>query len=86
MTHSSSMVRIRLNLKHLSLLKRGHPFHPRSTVSSTTDPGMMQLPHSLEYTAKKGRVVRFEVFAAVTMTNAIFWDVAQCRSCVNRRL
>jgi hypothetical protein len=29
--------------------------------------------------------VRSEVFAAVTMKNAVFWDVAQCRSCVNRR-
>jgi hypothetical protein len=28
---------------------------------------------------------RFVVFTAVTMKNAILWDVAQCRSCVNRR-
>jgi hypothetical protein len=28
--------------------------------------------------------VRFEVFTAVTMKNAIIWDVAPCRSCVNR--
>jgi hypothetical protein len=28
--------------------------------------------------------VRSEVFTAVTMKNAIFWDVAPCRSCVNR--
>jgi hypothetical protein len=28
--------------------------------------------------------VRFEVFTAVTMKNAVFWDVAPCRSCVNR--
>jgi hypothetical protein len=27
----------------------------------------------------------FEVFIAVTMKNAVFWDVAPCRSCVNRR-
>jgi hypothetical protein len=26
------------------------------------------------------RSVRFEVFAAVTMRNAVFWDVAPCRS------
>jgi hypothetical protein len=31
-------------------------------------------------------LVRFEVFTAVTMKNAVFWDVASCRSCVNRRL
>jgi hypothetical protein len=29
--------------------------------------------------------VGFKVFTAVTMKNAIFWDVARCRSCVNRR-
>jgi hypothetical protein len=28
--------------------------------------------------------VRFEFFTAVTMKNAVFWDVAPCRSCVNR--
>jgi hypothetical protein len=26
----------------------------------------------------------FEAFTAVTMKNAVFWDVAQCSSCVNR--
>jgi hypothetical protein len=30
-------------------------------------------------------LVRFEVFTEVTMKNAVFWDVAPCRSCVNRR-
>jgi hypothetical protein len=30
-------------------------------------------------------IVRFEVFTAVTMKNAVFWDVAPCRSCVNLR-
>jgi hypothetical protein len=29
--------------------------------------------------------LRFEVFTAGTMKNFIFWDVAPCRSCVNRR-
>jgi hypothetical protein len=29
--------------------------------------------------------VRFEVFTAVTMKNVVFWDVALCSSCVNRR-
>jgi hypothetical protein len=29
--------------------------------------------------------VRFEFFTAVPMKNAVFWDVALCRSCVNRR-
>jgi hypothetical protein len=31
------------------------------------------------------KYIRFEVFAAMTMNNAVFWDVALCRSCVNRR-
>jgi hypothetical protein len=29
--------------------------------------------------------VRFEVFAALTMKNAVFWDVMPCGSCKNRR-
>jgi hypothetical protein len=29
--------------------------------------------------------VRFEVFMVVTMKKAVFWDVAPCRSGVNRR-
>jgi hypothetical protein len=31
------------------------------------------------------KFVRFEVFTAVTMKNVALWDVALCRSCVNRR-
>jgi hypothetical protein len=30
--------------------------------------------------------VTFEVFTAVTMKNAVFWDVAPCGYCLNRRL
>jgi hypothetical protein len=30
-------------------------------------------------------IVRFEVFTSVTMKNAVFWDVAPCIFCVNRR-
>jgi hypothetical protein len=29
--------------------------------------------------------VRFEVFTAVTVNNGVFWDVALCDSCKNRR-
>jgi hypothetical protein len=29
--------------------------------------------------------VGFEVLAAVTMKNAVFWDVSPCRSWVNKR-
>jgi hypothetical protein len=28
--------------------------------------------------------VRFEVITAVTMKDAVFWDVTQCGSCKNR--
>jgi hypothetical protein len=27
--------------------------------------------------------IGFEVYRAVTMKNAVFWDVAPCRTCVN---
>jgi hypothetical protein len=33
---------------------------------------------------KKVTPVRLEVFKAVTMKNAVFWDVALCDSCKNR--
>jgi hypothetical protein len=36
-------------------------------------------------TLKNFNFVRFEAFTAVTMKNVVFWDVALCRSCVNRR-
>jgi hypothetical protein len=31
------------------------------------------------------KVVRFEVFTAVTMKNDVFWDVTPCGSCKNLR-
>jgi hypothetical protein len=31
------------------------------------------------------RRVRFEVYTAVTMKNAVFWDVTQSGSCKNQR-
>jgi hypothetical protein len=34
---------------------------------------------------KKVKYVRVEVFTAVIMKNAVFWDVAPCSSWVNRR-
>jgi hypothetical protein len=37
-----------------------------------------------EIMVHKPMFVRFEAFTAVTMKN-VFWDVALCRSCVNRR-
>jgi hypothetical protein len=37
------------------------------------------------HVSKNAMFVRFEVFTAVTMKNAVFWDVAPYRSHVNRR-
>jgi hypothetical protein len=34
---------------------------------------------------KEHRFLRFEIFTVVTMKKAVFWDVAPCRYCVNRR-
>jgi hypothetical protein len=31
------------------------------------------------------KLLRFEVFTAVTMKNGVFWDVTPCGSCKNRR-
>jgi hypothetical protein len=33
----------------------------------------------------KKKFVRFEVLMAVTMKNAVLWDVTPCGSCKNRR-
>jgi hypothetical protein len=42
--------------------------------------------HNPEYfNLNEHTVVRFEVFTAVTVKNAVLWDVAPCRDCVNRR-
>jgi hypothetical protein len=41
--------------------------------------------HYLFRVMKKFTKVRFEVFMEVSMKNAVFWDVAPCRSCVNQR-
>jgi hypothetical protein len=36
-----------------------------------------------ELTERGISFVRFEVFTAVTMKNAVFWDVTPCGSCKN---
>jgi hypothetical protein len=41
------------------------------------------IPHAMK-TSKPFNVVRFEVFTAVTMKNAVFWDIPKCGSCKNR--
>jgi hypothetical protein len=48
----------------------------------------MRQPSSLVFSSRgnhKNHRVRSEVFTAVNMKNAVFWDMAPCRSCVNRR-
>jgi hypothetical protein len=44
------------------------------------------VPHRTHITSPPKRSVRFEVFTAVTMKNAVFWDVTPCGSCKNRRI
>jgi hypothetical protein len=39
--------------------------------------------HALTYKAYK--LVRFEVFTAMTMKNGVLWDATPCGSCKNRR-
>jgi hypothetical protein len=41
--------------------------------------------HELKNTTNKIYNIRFQVFTAVTMNNTVFWDVAPCGSCYNRR-
>jgi hypothetical protein len=38
----------------------------------------------LDYKSGK-KIVIFEIFAAVTMKNGVFWDVTPSGSCANRR-
>jgi hypothetical protein len=42
-------------------------------------------PHAPNSRVKNYYSVIFEVLTAVTMKNVVFWDVAPCRCCVNRR-
>jgi hypothetical protein len=49
------------------------------------------IPHKRHITSPSGRqadlcYARFEVFTAVTMKNAVFWDVTKCEFCRNRRI
>jgi hypothetical protein len=44
-----------------------------------------QRPYYNRLGVERIKYVRFEVFTAATMKNVVFWDVAKCRSCVNRR-
>jgi hypothetical protein len=53
-----------------TLLPTNHPYNKFPLNQSVTSPSL----------------IGFEVFTAVSMKNAVFWDVAPCRSCeMNRR-
>jgi hypothetical protein len=58
-------------------------FHERSHVGS----GVNCLHAAVRSTLEPWRQVylRFEVFTAVTMKKAVFWDVVPCKNCVNQR-
>jgi hypothetical protein len=40
---------------------------------------------SFSKAVKENKIVRFEVFTAVTRKNGVFWVVTSCGSCKNRR-
>jgi hypothetical protein len=42
-------------------------------------------PCHLHFHSTETQIVRSEIFTAVTTKKAVFWDVASCRYCVNRR-
>jgi hypothetical protein len=58
------------------IILRGRWFH--IVVLNVHTPTENKIADSFYY-------VGFEVFTAVTMKNAIFWDVMPCGSCENRR-
>jgi hypothetical protein len=55
-----------------------------SSITAAEDPSQISNCNSTEF-LNKLYYVRFEVSTAVTMKKAVFWDVAPCRNCVNRR-
>jgi hypothetical protein len=46
---------------------------------------MMIVQLEIQKCMHSAQFVRFEVFTAVTVKNAVFWDVTPCGSCKNRR-
>jgi hypothetical protein len=63
---------------------RGHCDH--FTVCSAVFPSWAVGNYQKRFLENEGKAfVRFEVSTAVTMKNGVFWDVAQCGSCKNRR-
>jgi hypothetical protein len=55
-------------------------------VKYTVEQQIFMYNNYVEINHVKGEhYVRFEVFTAVTIKKAVFWDVAPCRNGVNRR-
>jgi hypothetical protein len=46
---------------------------------------MKNLNHDNQAETDQTSFIGFKVFKAVAMKNAVFWDVAPCGSCENRR-
>jgi hypothetical protein len=65
---------------------------PRQLVPKVLSPGLKRQKREDDSTSySRGHqlcshsiLVRFEVFVAMTMKNAVFWDVTSCGSCKNR--
>jgi hypothetical protein len=68
--------------RHQNLMKG----KPVSAILTSTQAQNARITsgYSLMTTEVKIGYVRFGAFTAVTMKNVVFWDVALCRSCVNR--
>jgi hypothetical protein len=73
-------VRVNFSFEHggHQLFKAPLPLHCFGNVISSNFGAKSRENSTLDY-------VRFEVFTAVTMKNAVFWDVPPCGSCKNRR-
>jgi hypothetical protein len=68
--------------KHSHNILAFYPSHYFHLLPSFT---FLPFDHIRVSKSKTENYVRFEVFTAVTVKNDVFWDVAPCRSCVNRR-
>jgi hypothetical protein len=74
------------NLHHNSLqeIHVTHSQRPKDIGSRLLWNHGTYLPnYMMTHPARQYVHVRFEVFMAVTMKNAVFWDVAPCRYCAN---
>jgi hypothetical protein len=61
---------------------KGHEFI--AAFSRNTWSSLLSIFQTIHY-PKEENYVRFEVFKAMAINNAVFWDVSLCGSCKNRR-